>query len=136
MKNGIIELDGGVRIGAHTTRSALLAAYPSTSVVVENGQNRTYRLGPVSVRNRRVFISVIFFDEVLRQVIMADAKDGMAAWSEELSEHQLQADKDKNDKWLASEYGIVTDLLTAPWGRLESLADKKTGCAIIVLSFV
>ena len=133
MKNGSFDVDGK-SIGVSMTRSEFLTAFPSAQLVIESGQYRTYRIGPANVRHRRLFIHVVFFNEVPRQISFTKAHGPGASWGD-LSAERLGDEKIENDEWLASEFGIASGRFSAPWGRLESVVDKRTGSASIVLSF-
>ncbi len=85
------------------------------------------------VTNRRFAIVVAFRNESLRSIRLADAS-GVATWGA-FREGTLDNLKRMNDSWLR-DAAAVEPGAEFPWGKIESVADNKTGAAEITLTFL
>ncbi len=106
----------------------------SSDGVLARDRYRTYTLGPTVALGRNVFANLSFVDEDLRMVTLVLLSGDRRQWTD-ITDLELAAAKERNDEWLATAYGIENGAASYTWGCIESVSDKKTGCAQVVVTY-
>lgn len=133
LKNGEIFFKSGSRLHTQTSKSEFLRIPECRDLapVVVNLPWMTFSLRKIQIEGQLFAVAVRFKGERLLSISLA-RENGIDSW-DEYSVAAIEAEKVQNDDWLRNAIGVEPGAITS-WGKIDSVADAKTGSAAIVLT--
>ena len=128
MKDGLINL-GVCTVGPKSSPCEILDVVQGAKVIRSNKVSQEYYLGDFELGQLNVAVGTTFSGEILKSVGFEPA--GINPW---LEGYDIDATKELLDQWLLRDFGVTVPF-TADWGRIEAVADRRSGFAHAMVSY-